>query len=262
MPHRRQTGELSVTDEWWKDFFDGLIVEFWQAVVPEETTRAEADFLEKHLSLGPASRVLDVPCGAGRHAIELASRGYRLTGVDISPQFLDAARASALARGVTVDWRQAEMRDLPWESGFDSAYCAGSSFGFLGDEGDAGFLRAIARTLKPGGRFFADFKAAESILPNFREQYELRVGEIEFRARNSYDPIHGTMESAYTVTRGDRTEKKRAIHRIYTAREILRMFSEAGLSAFETFGSIQGEPYRLGSPALLIVSSKSNSTSV
>jgi len=251
-----------MADEWWKDFFDGLIVEFWQAVVPEETTRAEADFLEKHLRLEPGSRVLDVPCGAGRHATELAARGYRLTGVDISADFLDAARASALERNVTVDWRQAEMRDLPWESEFDAAYCAGSSFGFLGDEGDAGFLRALSRTLKPGGRFFADFKAAESILPNFREQYEMRVGEIEFRARNSYDPIHGTMGSSYTVTRGDRTEKKRAVHRIYTAREILRMVSEAGLSACETFGSIQGEPYRLGSPALLVVATRENPTLV
>lgn len=245
-----------MADQWWTDFFNGLIVEFWQAVVPGETTRAEADFLEKHLRLRPASRVLDVPCGAGRHAIGLAARGHRLTGVDISPEFLDAARAGALARGVTVDWRQAEMRDLPWESGFDAAYCAGSSFGFLGDEGDAEFLRAVSRTLKPGGRFCADFKAAESILPNFREQYEMRVGEIEFRARNSYDPIHGTMESAYTVTRGDRTEKKQAVHRIYTTRDILRMLGDAGFSTFETFGSIQGEPFHLGSPALVVVAER------
>lgn len=245
-----------MVDEWWKDFFDGLIVEFWLAVVPEETTRAEADFLEKHLRLGPGSRVLDVPCGAGRHAIELASRGHRLTGVDISPEFLDAARAGALARGVTVEWRQAEMRDLPWESGFDAAYCAGSSFGFLGDEGDAEFLRAVSRTLKPGGRFAADFKAAESILPNFREEYEMRVGEIEFRARNSYDPIHGTMGSSYTVTRGARMEKKRVVHWIYTAREILRMLSEAGLSACETFGSFGGDPFRLGSSTLVVVAVK------
>jgi SAM-dependent methyltransferase len=249
-----------VADEWWKDFFDGLIVEFWQAVVPEETTKAEADFLEKHLRLEPGSRVLDVPCGAGRHAIALAARGHGLTGVDISREFLVAARAGALARGVTVDWRQAEMRDLPWESEFDAAYCAGSSFGFLGDEGDAEFLLALSRTLKPGGRFVADFKAAESILPNFREQYEMRVGEIEFRARNSYDPIQGTMESAYTVTRGNRTEKKRAVHRIYTAREILRMLEAAGFSDLETYGSIQGEPFRLGSPSLLVVASKVNST--
>ena len=68
-----------MSDPWWKDFFDGLIVEFWQAVVPEETTRAEAKFLEEHLRLGPGSRVLDVPCGAGD------GEGTPSPSVDITP---------------------------------------------------------------------------------------------------------------------------------------------------------------------------------
>lgn len=251
-----------MSDEWWKDFFSGLIVDFWRAAVPEEATRAEADFFERHLRLNPGSRVLDVPCGAGRHAIALASRGYRVTGVDISSEFLDAAREGARGRGLSIEWRQADMRDLPWSSEFDAAYCAGSSFGFLGEMGDAEFVRAVARTLRTGGRFHADFKAAEAILPNFREAYEMRVGDIEFRARNAYDTVTGTMESVYTVTRGVRTETKRAVHRIYTVREILRMLESAGLSEFETYGSVQGEPFRLGSPALLVVASKENLTLV
>jgi 2-polyprenyl-3-methyl-5-hydroxy-6-metoxy-1,4-benzoquinol methylase len=83
-------------NDWWKDFFSGLIVDFWQAVIPEETTKAEADFLEKHLQLSsPGARVLDVPCGGGRLAIELAARGCRLVAVDISPQFLEAGREAA-----------------------------------------------------------------------------------------------------------------------------------------------------------------------
>ena len=241
-------------NDWWKDFFSGLIVDFWQAVIPEETTRAEADFLEKHLQLSsPGTRVLDVPCGGGRLAIALAARGGRPVAVDISPQFLEAGREAARERGLTVEWRQADMRDLPWRGEFDAAYCAGSSFGFLGDDGDREFLSAVARALKPGGRFFADFKAAESILPNFRERYEMRIGDIEFHARNVYDPITATMRSEYTVSRGDRSETKEAVHRIYTAREILRMLENAGFSTFETFGSIEGEPFRLGSPELVVV---------
>jgi SAM-dependent methyltransferase len=246
-----------MADEWWKDFFDGLIVDFWQAVVPEETTRAEADFLEKYLRLSAGSaRVLDVPCGAGRLTIELAARGHRPTGVDISSEFLEAARRNARDRGLEIDWRQSDMRDLPWRFEFDAAYCAGSSFGFLGDQGDAAFLGAVSRTLRPGARFFADFKAAESLLPTFRDSYEMRLGDIEFRARNRYDPLTGAMESLYSVSRGDQSETKRAITRIYTVREILRMMKAAGFSNFETFGSIQGEPFRLGSPGLLVLGAK------
>ncbi len=244
-------------DEWWKDFFGGLVVEFWQAAVPPEATRAEAEFLEKNLGLFPGARVLDVPCGAGRLAFELAARGYRMTGVDISSEFLDAARAETREHGLEIDWRQSDMRDLPWREEFDAAFCAGSSFGFLGDEGDAEFLANVARTLRPGSRFFGDFKAAESVLPSFRESYEMRLGDIVFAAKNRYDPPSGTMENLYTITCGERNETKRAVHRIYTTREILRMLRDAGFEEFETYGSIQGEPFRLGSSVLLVVAGKS-----
>jgi len=248
-----------MSDDWWKDFFGGLMVDFWRAAMTPETTRAEADFLLKSLRLAPGMRVLDVPCGDGRLALELAARGCRVTGVDISSGFLAAAADSARERGLDVAWREADMRDLPrdWNEEFDAAYCAGSSFGFLGDSGDAAFLEAVARTLVAGGRFFGDFKAAESVLPSFRESYEMPVGNLVFAAKNSYDPAAGTMENLYTVTRGSEVEKKRAVHRIYTTREILGMLADAGFEGFETSGSLQGEPYRLGASRLFVVAEKS-----
>ena len=245
-----------MSDDWWKDFFGGLMVDFWRAAMTPETTRAEAEFLWKSLGLAPRMRVLDVPCGDGRLAMELAARGCRVTGVDISRDFLDAARTSAQERGLDVAWRQSDMRELPWSPEFDAAYCAGSSFGFLGDEGDAAFLEAVSRTLVAGGRFFGDFKAAESVLPAFRESYEMPVGDLVFAAKNSYDPVEGTMENLYTVTRGSEVERKRAVHRIYTTREILKMMSDAGFGGFQNFGSVAGEPYRLGSPRLFVVATR------
>jgi SAM-dependent methyltransferase len=246
-----------MADEWWKDFFGGLVVDFWRAAMTPEVTRAEADFLWSSLRLAPGTRVLDVPCGDGRLALDLAARGSRVTGVDVSSDFLAAARASARERGLDVAWRQSDMRDLPWQNEFDAAYCAGSSFGFFDDDGNAAFLAAAARTLVPGGRFFGDFKAAESVLPAFRESYEMPMGDIVFAAKNSYDPVEGTMENLYTVTRGELTETKRAVHRIYTAREIFRLLTDAGFGNLETCGSVGGEPYRLGSPRLFVVATKS-----
>jgi len=242
-----------VTDDWWKDFFGGLVVDFWKAAMTPEVTRAEADFLVRTLRLGPGSRVLDVPCGAGRLAIELAERGCCMTGVDISSEFLEAGRSTARERDLEIEWRQSDMRDLPWESAFDAAFCGGSSFGFFDDAGNAAFLAAASRTLRPGGRFFADFKAAESILPNFRESREIDLEDLRFEAKNRYDPQTGTMESVYVITRGGRSETKRAVTRIYTTREILRMLSDAGFEGFEISGSLEGEPFRLGSPNLLVV---------
>src|SRR5437868_3960234 len=141
------------TSDWWRTFFSGLPVEMWLRVPTEEQTRAEVDFIEKVLRLGPGAKVLDVPCGGGRHSLELAARGHRVTGVDLSDDFLQAARAGAAARSLPVAWEQREMTDLPWREEFDGAFCFGNSFGYLEDEANARFLAAVARALKPGGRF-------------------------------------------------------------------------------------------------------------
>ena len=103
---------LNAPSNWYESFFAGLAVEFWRAAVPEEATAADVAFLWKHLGLSAGSRVLDVPCGAGRLTLPLAARGCALTGVDISEQFLEAARAAAAERRLAVDWRQADMRAL------------------------------------------------------------------------------------------------------------------------------------------------------
>ena len=143
-------------NDWWKDFFSGAVVDFWRRVVPPETTRTEADFLERMLAPPARAQLLDVPCGDGRLSLELARRGYRMTGVDISSDFLEFAREDSRREGLEIEWRLSEMRDLPWEALFDGAFCAGSSFGFLGDHGDAEFLAAVARSLKPGAGFVID----------------------------------------------------------------------------------------------------------
>jgi SAM-dependent methyltransferase len=241
-------------NDWWKDFFSGPIVDFWRRVMPPETTRAEADFLERRLAISSGAQLLDVPCGDGRLSLELARRGYRMTGVDISSDFLAAARESSGLEGLQIEWRLSEMRDLPWEARFDGAFCAGSSFGFLGDEGDAAFLAAVARNLRPGAGFVIDaVKAAETILPHFREIHEIEVGDIRFAAENSYDPSSGWMDSRYTITRDGQREIRHAAHRIYTCREVIRMLEAAGFEEIEGLGSFDGDSFRLGSPKLILI---------
>src|SRR6266702_2077566 len=134
--------------EWWRDFFSGVAVDLWLRVPTEEQTRAEADFIEKALRLPPHARLLDVPCGGGRHSLALAARGHQATGVDLSSDFLREARKQAKERHLEVAWEQREMDDLPWQNEFDGAFCFGNSFGYLDDAGNSRFLKAVARALK------------------------------------------------------------------------------------------------------------------
>src|SRR5262245_49903922 len=99
--------------EWYESFFSPLALEFWRAVVSPESTRDEVDFVERALGLGRPGRLLDLPCGEGRHALELARRGHRVTGVDLSPYAVERAGAEAARTGVTVEFIQGDMRVPP-----------------------------------------------------------------------------------------------------------------------------------------------------
>ena len=142
---------MNVSSNWWEHFFEGLAVKLWLQALSPESTRREADVIERALAATPGAKLLDVPCGGGRLSLVLAERGYRVTGVDLSCEFLEHARSCPGAERVT--WAHREMRDLPWPEGFDGAFCVGNSFGYLDDEGNAAFLRAVSTALKPGARF-------------------------------------------------------------------------------------------------------------
>jgi SAM-dependent methyltransferase len=240
--------------EWWRNFFTGLTVDLWRQAIPEELTRSEADFLEEIFRLPPRSEILDVPCGNGRLSIELAARGYVITGVDISGEFLAEARSTAEQSQLKIAFEEREMRDLPWAGRFDGVFCFGSSFGFLDDKGNLDFLRAVARTMKVRRRFVLDAsKVSEIVLPRFQKREETQIGDILFLEENRYDPTDGRMITEYTFVRDDKVEKRTGSERIYTYREVCQLLQDAGLAVTATYGSLNQEPFSLGSQRLYIV---------
>ena len=95
--------------------------------------------------------MLDLACGWGRIAVPLAQRGYRVTGIDLSETFVTMARESARAAGLDIDFRQGDMREIPFVGEFDAVIMMWTAFGVLeSDEEDEKVLHAVARALRPG----------------------------------------------------------------------------------------------------------------
>ncbi len=235
---------------WFETFFEGLAVEMWRGAIPVEQTTQEVEFLIDRLNLTQGMAVLDVPCGTGRHSVELAGRGMNVTGVDSSESFLDDARAS----GAFVEWVQCDMRNLPWAQRFDAAFCWGNSFGYFDHESCQRFLDSVARSLKPGGRFVLESGAvAESLLPSLQHERQLRIGDIDFLSTNTYNAAESRLDITYTFIRGDRRETKPSHLWIHSAAEIARMLKRAGMEPIQLLGGIDGSPYTLGSPRLIAI---------
>lgn len=215
--------------QWWREHFAGSMLELWQAIVPPAQAAEDADFLQRHGGVRPGSRVLDLPCGEGRVAIELATRGVRATGVDISAGQIEAAKRNAAARGVDVEWRVSDMRAVPWTAAFDAAFCWGDSFGYMDDAGNRDFLVAAHRALVPGGRWAMELQMlAEVLLPRLQARVSGRAGEFRVAVRRQYDAQSGRLAVEYELARGDMRETRQASYRIHTRDELCALLESAG----------------------------------
>ena len=117
-------------------------------------TVGEVDFIESEINHDRTTRILDIGCGTGRHAIELARRGYSVVGVDLSESMLNKARTNAHAAGVAVDFRQADARSLQFRSEFGLAImlCEGAFPLMQTDEMNFNILQSAANALKDNGK--------------------------------------------------------------------------------------------------------------
>jgi SAM-dependent methyltransferase len=235
-----------------------------------DQTRREADYIEMLLNAPVPAHLLDVPCGAGRLAVELAARGHRVTGLDIEPALIDEALRHAAAQGVreSVRVEPRDMRDLPWQNTFDGAYCFWESFGFFDDEGNRAFLAAVAGALKPGGRFVFDTHVMETMLPHLGPRTWNRVidptggGDLLVLEDHAYDHVRATLTRHLMLIRAGQTAQTTITTRLYGYRELVALLESAGFTACEGYTWLSLVPFMIGAPRLVMVAQRADAPSV
>lgn len=241
--------------DWFETFFHGVTNELWRRAVTMDQTRAEAAYITK--TMGKRAKLLDVPCGNGRLSLDLARRGARVTGVDISPEFIAEAKAQSKKTKSRPQFHVGDMRRLRWKNAFDGAFCFGNAFGYFDYANMLRFVRSAARALKPGGKFLVQtFMAAESVLPKLPGREWWPVGDIHFAVENRYLADQSCLESACTFIQNGTTETRTFWHHIYTVAEIRRMMENAGLRVTSVTGSYDGQPFAVGQHMLLVLAEK------
>lgn len=142
---------------WFERFFDADYVALLRDQNPPRKTRSEVDFLVRSLRLPAGARILDVPCGYGRHAAELARRGFRVVGVDLSRAMLAEARRRWTA-GPRLRFLRGDMRRLNVPGKFDAVVNMYTSFGYFSPRENMAVLRRLTRALRPGGLLLIDHR--------------------------------------------------------------------------------------------------------
>ncbi|MDA1191850.1 MAG: class I SAM-dependent methyltransferase [Candidatus Poribacteria bacterium] len=224
----------------------------------DEQTAVETAFLIEALELTRQDRVLDIACGAGRHAKPLAEFGAKVVGVDASYPLIRAA--TTINAHENVAYLQADMRALPFHNSFDVAICLFASFGLCDDDGNRETLRSIARALMTNGVALIEtwnpFIAAEL---DGRANW-WRVGDRIHLARAEYDPVEGVTRDHREIIDqrdGDVTSWTR-VTRFYTAPELTAMARSVGLTPLRWFGDFDGSDYEIESPRLIVAVEKTD----
>ncbi|HSL09769.1 MAG TPA: class I SAM-dependent methyltransferase [Actinomycetota bacterium] len=244
--------------EWWEEMFSS---EAWQAVQRNwssvEDTADQTERVIEALGLDAGARVLDVPAGDGRIALELAAAGYVVVGVDAIAAFVEAGRRDAERRGLTnVTLEVGDMRELTYDAEFDAAICFWGSFGYFDDAGNLAQAASVARALRAGGRYLIDTPSLETLYPRFRERTWFRVDDTVVLQEASLVMGTGRVETEWTFVRsGVPAGSHRTSVRVYPVHELTELLREAGFESFELRDDELFD-FELGSQRLWLIASK------
>ena len=220
----------------WEEFFDGHAPVYMDNSFTKNTLE-EVDFVLEELGLPPGSRILDVGCGTGRHAVELAKRGYQVTGVDISSGMLAEAEKAAREADIEVELIHADATQFTSDRLFDAAIClCEGAFSLLGSEDDPiehdlAILRHIHAALKPGSQFILT-------APNGCRL--IRQATQEDVENGQFDPV--TMVEVFTVEWDTPTGKKslQVRGRSYVPTELAILLRQVGFEVEHIWGGTAG----------------------
>ncbi len=248
---RRKGGPAA---EWFRTFFDAAYVAQLREEKPPAQTRREVDFLLRALRPAPGARILDVPCGYGRHASALARRGFRVVGVDLSRAMIAEARRR-FAPGPRLAFVRRDMRRIAFRGEFDAVINLYTSFGYFTPAQNQAVLQRMARALRPGGTLLVDHRdpAYDATLPR-RPWYRAGAKRFILEDRRFDRRSRITESTQLVIATGPRLIRQRSLRfQEFTLAQWRRMLRRAGLRLRRAYSGYDGRPYRAGATGRLIV---------
>ena len=232
-------------NQWYEELFKNY-AEGYDSENFTKGTLGECDFIEQEIGFNKKLKILDVGCGTGRHSVELAKRGYSVTGIDLSPQMLERAEQKAKEAKVEVKYQVNDARDLPFVNEFDLIImlCEGGFPLMETDEMNFEILKNIEKGLRENGKVI--FTTLNGLFPLFHSVKDFLDNEsIEGNASygtNSFDLMTFRDHSSITVKDdfGKELELK-TNERYYVPSEITWLLKSLNFKAAEIFGARIGE---------------------
>jgi SAM-dependent methyltransferase len=237
--------------DWFRDTFGEEYAQLY-AHRDEREAAQMVDLIERGTPARPGARVLDAPCGTGRHARIFAGRGYRVWGLDLSVPLLRLA----LAGGGGITYVRGDIRQLPFRpESFDLVVNLFSSFGYFEtDEENAAVFAEFARVCARGGYFVFDFFNEQHLRAQLVPQTHRRTpdGWVVRELRTISGSPERVRKQIHIETASGETRELVESVRLFTRHDIETMMTLNGFGVEEAFGDYAGSPFEASSPRLLL----------
>jgi len=201
-------------------------------------------------------KILDIPCGFGRHTNRLAALGHHMTGIDMYPGFLELARRDAEVRGVKVDYRQGDMRHLDFEAEFDRVMMLFTSFGYFEDDENLRVLENVGRALTPQGLFILDVPNRDMASKNLSPAHVTEKDGDMMIDRVSFDTLTGRMYNRRIVIRNTVRKDKPFFVRLFNPTELRDWLKRAGMDIEWMYSGYDLSPLVEDSRRLIVVAKR------
>lgn len=237
---------------------------FWEAFAPfmfDDTrwmlAEMEVEGICRLTGIEPPAEVLDLCCGVGRHSLEFARKGFRVTGVDITASYLEAARESAQTEGLELTFIRADARRFSQPEAFALCVNLGASFGYFSDpKEDLALLRRCRKNLAPGGFLVLETIGKETAARTFVPEECIERHGWEVRARYSVVGEWEKLGNRWTARNQDSFIEREFEIRLYSAFELRMLLARAGFGNIRIYGSLSGRPYDQDADMLVAVAQR------
>lgn len=236
-------------------FFEGHYKDIWKAMIPGQLTAREVQFMLDYFKLQPGDRVLDMMCGYGRHALELASKGMEVTAVDNLADYIKEINEKAVVDNLPVKALQANVTDYRPSGNYKLVICMGNSLNFF-DAKDVSKLLSNWAVVMPAGSYLLinSWSLAETVIPHFTEKSEASFAGINIASDSRY-LFHPTRVETKTEMKKDdgELETRLAVDYVYSVNEMELFFSDSGFLLEEVYNIPGKKKFAVGDPRSYII---------